>query len=287
MRRSHVLPEIRALDPATDHERIGRLSSGVDFPWDTRQALGLAMLRTFCDPEASRLMHATGEFTERAQKRYDDTVAIMGTLGLEGYSSEVGRAALRRMNQIHRRFAPGASNEAYLYTLTLFALEPIRWNERFGWRPLHEHERQASFFFWREVGRRMSIEGIPDSLAAMDSWSRAYEARTFAYDPANRALLDACIEMFLSWGPLPPSSRLGAQAVHALFDPPMLRAFGLEPPPTWVRRAVVGALELRARALRWVPARRTPVGLPPLRSHPGGVDMARVGPDRAAPDDRS
>lgn len=281
MRRSHVLPEILALDPERDHERIGHLSSAVDFPWDTRQALGLAMLRTFCEPAASRLMLATGEFTRRAQKRYDDTVAIMGTIGLEGYSSEAGRAAVRRMNQIHRRFAPGASNGAYLYTLTLFALEPIRWNARFGWRPLSENERLASYFFWREVGRRMAIEGIPESYDAMVAWSRAYEREHFAYDPANRALLDACVEMFLAWGPLRWTPVTGARAVHALFDAPMLGAFGLEPPPAPVRAAVVGALRARARALRFLPARRDPVGLPYLRTHPGGVDIDRVGPDRS------
>ena len=35
--------------------------------------------------------------------------------------------------------------------LSTFVYEPIRWNARFGWRPLVEQERLATFHFWRAV----------------------------------------------------------------------------------------------------------------------------------------
>ncbi len=67
-----------------------------------------------------------------------------------GYDSPEGRRAIRRMNQIHGRFE--ISNDDFLYVLSSFVFEPIRWNARFGWRPLIEAERLASFHFWLEVG---------------------------------------------------------------------------------------------------------------------------------------
>jgi hypothetical protein len=44
MLKSPVLPEIEALDPIPDHQRIVLLSTRTDFPWDTTRALEIALL---------------------------------------------------------------------------------------------------------------------------------------------------------------------------------------------------------------------------------------------------
>jgi hypothetical protein len=103
--RSRALAEILRLDPVRDQQRIVFLTTHVDFPFDTTRALELALFRTFCVPSISALLHRTGEFERRAQKRYDDTDIIVSELLDWGYESERGRAAIRRMNQIHGRFA--------------------------------------------------------------------------------------------------------------------------------------------------------------------------------------
>lgn len=76
-----------------------------------------------------------------------------------GYDSPRGRSALRRMNQLHGRFQ--IANLDFLYVLSTFVFEPIRWNARFGWRAMCGQERLAMFYFWREVGGRMNIKDIP------------------------------------------------------------------------------------------------------------------------------
>jgi hypothetical protein len=43
------------------------------------------------------------------------------------------------MNAIHSRLR--IRNEDYLYALSTFVFEPIRWNSRFGWRQMTEIER--------------------------------------------------------------------------------------------------------------------------------------------------
>src|SRR5204863_5846581 len=101
MPRSRVLGEIQRLDPVTDHQRIVFLSTRFDFPFDTTRALEFALFRTFCVPAISALLDRTGEFSRRAQKRYDDTDIIVSELMEWGYDSEPGKAALRRMNQLH------------------------------------------------------------------------------------------------------------------------------------------------------------------------------------------
>lgn len=151
MRRSTV-DEIRRLDPVKDHQRIAFLTSLQDFPCDTTRSRELALFRAFAVAKGTPLLAGTGEFTERTQKRYDDTVLLLAEILEHGYDSPRGRAALRRMNQMHGRHP--IPNDEFIYVLSTFVFEPIRWNERFGGRPLLCKEKLASYFFWREIARR-------------------------------------------------------------------------------------------------------------------------------------
>lgn len=277
--KNTTLQEIRKLEPERHHEQIVFLSSAFDFPWDTQRALELALIRTFAIPKSSQLLVATREFTERTQKRYDDTVAIISALGFYGYSSNTGKRALRRMNQIHGHYV--IPNDEFLYVLSTFVLEPLRWNARYGWRQLSDIEKQATYVFWREVGRRMNIADIPDSLAALDAFNRAYEAEHFAFHPNNLILADATEALFLSWF-LPtwatwPRS-VAREAVHCLMDKPMRDAFGYDDPPAWLQHTVTRSLQARKRLWRYLPARQTPYILPPLRSYPAGYALEHLGP---------
>ena len=179
MRHQDILNEIRKLDPVKDHERIAFLTTNWEFPWDTTRALELALFRTFAVAKGTRVLAGTGEFTQRPQKRYDDTVLILAEILDNGYNSERGRAALRRMNQLHGQF--NIPNDEFLYVLSTFILEPIRWNARFGWRPLLEQEKLAAYYYWREVGRRMNIKEIPPDYESLERYNIDY-LLIFKYD---------------------------------------------------------------------------------------------------------
>ena len=284
MSRYSVLNQIKQLHPEREDERIAFLSSAYDFPFDTQRAYELALVRTFCVPRSSHLLVATKELTERTQKRYDDTVILISTIGLHGYSSEQGTRAIRRMNQLHGRYR--IPNDEYLYVLSTFVFEPIRWNARFGWRPLHKHERLAGFYFWREVGRRMGLYNLPESYEAFEAYNMAYEREHFAYSPNNQLLGNATLELFSSWvlpDMLPerirrPLADIGKDAVSSLMDAPMRHALGLPTPRPWVEKAVFKLLRYRAYAQYVLPPRRTPYTLPPTRTYPEGVDLETVGP---------
>src|SRR6187401_1432748 len=221
-RRFDVLHEIERLDPERDHQRIVHLSFGYDFSWDSIRSLEFALYRTYCVPSISALLDRTGEFQQRAQKRYDDTDVIVSELMEWGYDSDRGRAALRRMNQIHGRFT--IANEDFLYVLSTFVFEPIRWNARYGWRPLIETEKLATFEYWRAVGRRMAIRKIPETYEDFERFNEEYERREFRRTGASQRVGIATRDMFLTWFPGLPR-RFGAQAIYALMDEPLLDAF--------------------------------------------------------------
>ena len=181
--RYAVLNEIKELDPEADHERIVHLTSCYEFPFDITRALEFALFRTYCVPSISGLLARTGEFEARPQKRYDDTDIIISEMMEQGYSSARGREALERMNQMHGRFK--IVNEDFLYVLSTFVFEPVRWVDRYGWRPMCGQERLAMFHFWREVGQRMGIEDIPDEYGVFDTFNRVYERDNYRYSDTN------------------------------------------------------------------------------------------------------
>lgn len=284
MRFRSRLDEILALEPVRDHQRIVHLITCYEFPWDMTRSLELALFRTFCVPRISRLLDQTGEFSARPQKRYDDTDIIVSELLEWGYDSDRGQQAMRVMNRQHGRFR--IDNSDFLYVLSSFIYEPIRWFNRFGWRPTTEHERLALFHFWREVARRMGIREIPEDYDAFERFNRDYEATQFRSDPANHRIAVSVLTMFARWFPRPAWPLVDA-SIRSLMDDAMLRGFGLRRPPPLLRPAVVSALRVRALAIRWSPKRSRPRlrTLGRHRTYPDGYTYAALGPPAsAAPD---
>jgi hypothetical protein len=253
--RSPVLAEIERLDPRVDHERIVLLSTRVDFPFDTTRALELALFRTFAAPSIAALLHRTGEFEHRAAKRYEDTDIIVSEILEHGYSSERGTRAVTRMNAIHGRFR--IPNEDFLYVLSTFVFEPIRWNERFGWRRLISIEKEALFRFWREVGVRMGIRDLPIDSESLAAFSRGYEESRIRHSIPGERVGAATRDLFASWFPsvLRPLVR---SAIHVLLDERTREAFGFPRPRSVVRAMVIGSLSIRSLALRCWPRRKKP-----------------------------
>lgn len=274
-----VLDRIKRLDAEKDHLEIVYLDTAFAFPFDTTRALEFALYRTFAVPSIGKLLHETEEFEKRAQKRYDDTDLIISEIVEHGYDSERGRAALRQMNRQHGRYP--ISNDDFLYVLSTFVFEPIRWNERFGWRRLIEKERLAAFYFWRNVARYMNIKDVPESYDEFERFNREYERTHFQRTPHGTKVAKATRELILGWYLPGPLKRIGEPFVNALMDDALLDAFGFPRPPAIVRKLTQGALKLRGRIASLLPERRKPrlrtTGIK-HRSYPRGYEIEELGP---------
>lgn len=281
MARHQHLDEILSLDPARDHQRILFLSAAYEFPWDMTRSLEFALFRTFASPRIGALLDRTGEFNQRAQKRYDDTDLILSQIYEYGYDSERGRVAIKRMNGLHKRF--DIPNEDFLYVLSTFVFEPVRWMKRFGWREVTGNERQAFYHFWREVGRRMNIRDIPESYELLEQYNVNYEREHFRYSEASKRVASATRDMLLSWFLPKFLWPLGHPFVYALMDDPLLDAFGFPKPSAAMRSFVEGALRARSRLLRLLPERDKAKFRSEMkhRSYPNGWRTEELGPPPA------
>ncbi|MEM6598639.1 MAG: oxygenase MpaB family protein [Cyanobacteria bacterium P01_D01_bin.36] len=275
--RFQTAEQIGRLDPEEDATAICHLLAGYEFPWDITRALEIALLRTFCVPSISKLLDKTGEFHNHTQKRYDDTGIIVSELFKWGYEHPRGQAFLQRMNAIHARYQ--IANDDYLYVLSTFIFEPVRWCDRFGWRQFTDHEKQAVYCFWQEVGKRMGIQSIPPSFEAFEAYNRDYENTHFTCQDANRRVANATRKMLLSWFPKGLQS-MADKAIPALLDPPLLQALDWQPAPKALTATLTNALRLRSRLLRQTSPRTLPEFFvdQPIRSYPQGYEVSDIGP---------
>lgn len=285
MSRYDIVNRIRQLDPVADHLKILKLSTSYEFPWLGSRSLEFALFRTFAVPSISRLLDETGQFKRMGQRRYDDTGLLLAEITENGYESERGRAALRRMNRLHARF--DISNEDYLYVLSTFIYEPIRWVNRFGWRAITENEQIAGYTFWYEVGRRMGIKDIPGSYEAFEAYNIAYERDNFHYSPSNHRVGMATINVFLNWYPV-PLRPLMLEVTYALLDDPLREAFGFPRAHSSIHTSVHTGLKLIGWFQRhFMPPRTEPwlFTAQPSRTYPDGYQIEHLGPPDVPPDD--
>ena len=153
---------------------------------------------------------------------------------------------------------------------------------------LIENERLAPFHFWREVGRRMEIQDIPERYEDFERFNLDYEARHFRFAEANRAVGDGDAR-HVRW--LVPAAARAAGAPGDLRAAGRPAAGGLRLPHRRVPCAPPSSGACgHERALVALPAAEPPP--PPARPEEDAHVRARVGlwsrlgPPRLASDPR-
>lgn len=274
--RFDVLKKILELDSKKDCQEITYLVGAYEYPWLIKKSLEFALFRTYAVPHTSRILVASGQFEKYGQKRYDDTTLMLAGIAEKGYDSDYGKTVIAKMNELHGRW--NLKNEDMLYVLSTFIFEPIRWHEKYGWRTPTEHEKQANYHFWREVGKRMGIKQIPKTLEEYEQFNIAHEKKYFAYDDANRAIGQATVELFLSWYPafLRP---LVYQVIVSFMDEPLLNGMGFKKPPAIIRFVAHHGLKFAGHAIRFLPPRRKPFLYTeiPTKTYPQGFKPEDLG----------
>ena len=271
------LRRIEKLDPEVDYDEIYRLVVYYEFPWEVVQGTSIAFMRDYGVPTIADLLDRTGRFRDDGQKRYDDTVLIGVEYAADGIDSERARDTIRKLNQIHGHY--GIPNHEFRYVLATTLVGPVRFIERYGYRPLHPHELIAMTRVTTRLGQLMGIKDLPSTYEDYARLLDEYEAEHFAFAPANKRVAEDSIKIVADWYPRPirPVYR---RVVLALLDEPLLAALGLPRQPAWLIRLMESALRLRRRVIRLLPPRSAdnPYAHDAGRTYPFGYSLADLGP---------
>lgn len=241
-RTSAVQKEINSLKATDDHQRIVYLMTAYEFPFDMVRALELALFHTYASPSISGLLQRTGEFERRGQKRYDDTSILISQFMQAGYDDELGKRAIAQMNKMHGGYR--IANADFLLVLSTFVTYPIDWMKKYGWRKMSENEEEALFLFFKEVGKRMQLTDIPESLTELRAFAYNYEERHFRYAESNRVIADATVKIVENWFPkfLRPLIKPG---FAALINEKLRTAFNYPKPSAFFCGLIEATLHVR------------------------------------------
>lgn len=275
--KKHISERIATLDPIKDHQEITYLLGAHSFYWDTERALEFALFRTYAVPSISKLLSQTGEFRNRPRKRYDDTELILSEILENGYDSDRAKRAFARMNAMHHRF--NISNDDFLYVLSTFVFMPMYWIEKFGWRKLTPNERLAIFIYYREVGKRMNIQNIPEDMDAFEAFHHQYEKDNFVFAESNKEIAGYTINLLLGFYLPQFLFFLGRPFVPCFMDELLIKAMGIKPAPKLLQKTVNALMRGRAFILSLLPERKTPHLITKVKrpTYPEGYAIEELG----------
>lgn len=197
------------------------------------------LVKTYGIPTISRLLTSTSQFSnpETSLKRYTDTSALVQEFMGHAPSSKRVLESIARTRWIHSgyRAAGKISENDMLYTLGLFAIQPVRFIERFEWRTLSDLEKCAIGTFWKSLGDGLGIsyEALPSYkkgwtdglhwLEEIAEWSDNYEVDCMVPDKKNREVADETTAVLVYM--IPPSlQHVGLKFVSFMMDDRLRKA---------------------------------------------------------------
>ncbi|KAI9322371.1 hypothetical protein BX666DRAFT_1894221 [Dichotomocladium elegans] len=307
-----------ALRDAKVAEEVFDVTFRNEFPFLGRLSLELALFKTYSVPSISKILAATGEFKKNTNKRFEDTSLIlmemtdvyphikdhirqcpaMNPVDIEKTQRERAHHVLLRLNEIHAKYP--ILNGDYLYTLSLFIIEPIRWINKYGYRKLEPLEENAIFRIWYDIGKKMHIEDIPETLEDMKEFHKRYALDHVRYSPDNWKVGEPTVQQLSSLYPKFTHAFI-YKLVPAILNPADVAGFGLDPPSERMANNVDRAFRLTQWVVRHMmlpcifPRVRTPT-LPDKKTglykttfdvfepvYPNGYCIYALGPDKALP----
>lgn len=156
------------------------------YPYPFRFGSYHAILRSLTIATLVERLYESSRLSNETYERLLRTRQLIRVLIYYGTNSEEASRAIDTINQAHAYVV--TSNDDYLFVLSTFFLEPLRWNKEYGKKPINDNDLQLIIEFWSEIGRRMNIENMPQGLDQWLQFQEDYENRFAAYSDAGNKL---------------------------------------------------------------------------------------------------
>ncbi len=233
---------VDSLDPVKDDEEITAQVSNVLFAdaYFAHSIYLVTFARQAAVPAIAKVLYRSGngDIAKDPRRRNDDTIIFFTEFYRRGYSSDTGRAAIRRMEQIHSNFT--ISDELKVYTLATVMFEPDRLANQFGVDPFSSIDKAARFNFWRGLAAEMPLALPAETREGFLQWMLDYEERTYERTDASVGIFNALVEDWKRWYPsfVPGSAWLARQSLSGLLDDKLREVMGTQKPPAIIQAQV-------------------------------------------------
>ncbi|KAJ5758413.1 hypothetical protein N7520_005569 [Penicillium odoratum] len=212
---------------------IQKILASLEFPSTFVKSLKFSLFRAYGIPTISGLLSRTGQSAnpETYLKRYVDTTCLLQEFMIFGPTTGRACSAIARMNWVHEGYRASGKilEDDMLFTLGLFATQPIIFIDRYEWRGLTDMEKCAIAVFWKSIGDGLKISydvlpsgktGFRDGLHWFEelmAWSEDYEVKNMVPHITNHktALQTTGVRLYM----LPkPVQHIGLKFIAFLMD---------------------------------------------------------------------
>lgn len=224
--------------PSHEDTAIGRLYYG-RHRTTFRVGTYLALVRMMGIAHLVTALYGHARLVSETHARLARTRRTLCDLICGGFDSPAGRAAVKRLREVHRPITAGSAD--YRYVLGTFFLEPMRWNRLHARRMLNPGDEALLLDFWMQVGRAMQIDGLPTTLPQWQQMHQDYEATHLRFTPEGHALARLCLRDVVKLT-VPVGTRWTfRQWMLATLDPTVRETLRLEG-PAWQARGPVALM---------------------------------------------
>lgn len=283
LRNDKELRKLNQLNIEEHYQAIVKYLADHDAPLDYLISGELAQIQTFAIPSISKLLQRTKQYQDNGLKRLDDTRAILTECMADSIDSARGQHMVKHLNWIHSHY--DISNDDYLYTLALFIIEPVRWMETFGYRPLTDREKYAGYLAFKSLGQAMGILNIPESRDEFVAWYQNYRNKHMVYHPDNKKVTDGLISGMKEMFPFIIRPLVRPVILTLINDPELLAANGQKAPGYVVQKTIRAIMFIRKGLQRYInPWQKKGFESSYLgqhyKSYPNGYQNSILGPDK-------
>ncbi|KAI0147192.1 hypothetical protein GGR57DRAFT_262906 [Xylariaceae sp. FL1272] len=246
----------------------------LEFPAVFSGSIFFALFKTYGIPSISSVLNSTRQLSasSTASKRAADTGILMTEVVLNPPCSGRAIDGVARMNYLHGLYRKSGkiSDDDMLYTLGLFALEPIRCTAMYDWRSLTDVEQCALGVFWKDMGEAMEISydqlqpfvslEFDDGLAWLDAlqeWCNRYETAHMVPAVSNRDVSKATLDITVSNIPV-RLRKFAVKAVATTLEPRLQKAIMMHEPSAIYSLVISAVLRFRRNFVRYLCLPRPP-----------------------------
>jgi len=181
------LRRIEQLDPVRDCVEVYHLMLE-DFQVARQFMVTAGFFMTYAVPPISRILRDTEELQHRILKRLVDTMLLGESFHKHGFAPGPGRDAIRRVNQMHRKYPIRQKDFAGIGCMEVFT--NVWFAETYGWRPVTAAEKTAAAAFNKQLAINMGHGPAPDTYEDCKQFFMDYLDSELGYEPQNKMLAD-------------------------------------------------------------------------------------------------
>jgi hypothetical protein len=230
------LQKLKSMDHEKDFVKILKDFANLQNPFLTKKSLQFALFRTFGIPTISKILKSTKEFERNCEKRYQDTELFIAEF--VEYFGTREEDARKRLNFFHGLY--NIQQKDYLYTLSVFVLEPVRWVDKFGQRKVEKIEKESIYLYYKDMGNKMGIQNIPNSFEEFNDWNIDFEKKHMIFEQSNQDVAECTLRLLLSSYP-PFLHSIVRNASLSLMDERLLHSMNYKK-PHWIYSFILNSI---------------------------------------------